>query len=512
MNIEVQTIKFGDPDALHEFMKQDQEGSKVLEHSFVAPPRTSLDQLKQGSRFLLIGPKGSGKTTLLLHLMRGEDKKYSRMILFKSNIRSEDRAALDKLTQMIFVEDSGKYIHDTDYKTIWEWYILKNFLRLLSEEDVASGQKIFRDIVLLLEADSKKFSAMLDSFKVDGAKGNIKLTVDAGVLQTEIGAEIAARRVSGDQIPLLELIRLVQGALRSVKLKSGVRCRLYFDELEFALEKEGSGERDRRMVRDLIFSVYNSNLLFKSSGLDVVCYAAVRSEVIHSFPGSSQEMNKITKSFGTNLTWEPTGDQKSAILEIFENKIIQSEIEQVGNYEPHPFERYFPAELDGKPFPKYILDMGGHRPRGVLLCLSAASERAWGRSTILPEHFSDDDNAFGNAMLEEFKEEMSATLFDADVELTISLLRGHKPVFSLSDFRARMSALNVTLGRKVFDPLRDAEERINVLYRVGLIGNTFFSEDKGQPRQTWANRGYYTPSLDKNFAVHQSVQKILQTA
>mgnify|MGYP005989758463 FL=1 len=431
--------------------------------------------------------------------------------LFKSNIRPEDRDALDKLTQMIFVEDAGKYTLDTDYKTIWEWYILKNFLRLLSDEDIASGQKVFRDMVLLLEADGKKFSAMLDSLKVEGAKGSIKVSVDAGVLQTEIGAEIAARRVSGDQIPLLELIRLVQGALRNVKLKSGVRCRIYFDELEFALEKEGSGERDRRMVRDLIFSVYNSNLLFKSSGLDVICYAAIRSEVIHSFPGSSQEISKINRAFGTTLTWEPIGDQKSAIIDIFENKITQSEIEQLGNYEPLPFERYFPAELDGKPFPKYILDMGGHRPRGVLLCLSAASERAWGRTKFLPEHFSDDDNVFGNAMLDEFKEEMSATLFETDVELTISLLRGRKPIFSLSEFRTRMDQYNKTIGKKIFSPSNDAEEKIQLLYRVGLIGNTFYTEDTRQPRQTWANRGYYNPSLDKNFVVHQSVQKVLQT-
>ena len=50
-NIEVQKIRFGDPDALHEFMKQDKDGSLVLQNSFVAPPRTSLSELKSGSKF-----------------------------------------------------------------------------------------------------------------------------------------------------------------------------------------------------------------------------------------------------------------------------------------------------------------------------------------------------------------------------------------------------------------------------------------------------------------------------
>ena len=53
-NIEVQKIRFGDPDALHEFMKQDKDGSLVLQNSFVAPPRTSLSELKSGSKYLIV--------------------------------------------------------------------------------------------------------------------------------------------------------------------------------------------------------------------------------------------------------------------------------------------------------------------------------------------------------------------------------------------------------------------------------------------------------------------------
>nr|WP_166486316.1 ATP-binding cassette domain-containing protein [Cereibacter sphaeroides] len=492
-------------------MKQDRDGSSVLQNAFVAPPRTSLEELRSGARFLLIGPKGSGKTTLLLHLKRSENSQHGRLILFKSSIRAEDRANLDKLTEMIFLEDAGKYSFETDYRTIWEWYILKNFLRLLSDDDVLSGNKLFKDMVLLLEADSKKFSAMLDSIKVDGAKGNIKLSVGTGALQTEIGAEINARRVSGNQVPLLDLVRLVQGALPNIRLRDNVRCRLYFDELEFALEKCGSGERDRRMVRDLIFAIYRTNLLFQDAGLDALCYAAIRSEVIHSFPGSTQEVNKITRSFGVTLSWEPVGEQKSAILDIFERKIIQSEIEELGGYSENPLERYFPSEVGGKPFPKYILDMGGHRPRGVLLCLTAAADRAWGETKVMPHHFEDDDNSFGNAMLDEFREELSATLFEEEVDLSIALLRAHKPVFGMPDFRKRMSVLNQAMGERRFDPAKDAVKLIQTLYRVGIIGNTFFSEEGNHPRQTWANRGYFNPSLDKNFVVHPSVQKVLQT-
>jgi len=508
-NIEVQKIRFGDPDALHEFMKQDKDGSLVLQNSFVAPPRTSLSELKSGSKYLIVGPKGSGKTTLLLYLMRDEKSEYSRLILFKSNIRSEDRNNLDKLAKMIFVLDS--YRMDTNYRTIWEWYLLKNFLRLLSDSDVIEGKSLFRDMALLLEADKSKFSALFDSIKIDGAKGNITLKVDTGILQTEIAAEINARKVAGNEIPLLDLVRLVQGALHKVKLKESVKCRLYFDELEFSLEKDGAGDRDRRMVRDLIFSIYSTNLLFQQCGINALCYAAIRSEVLHSFPSSSQELGKITKAFGTNLSWEPQNDQQSAILDIFQNKINQSEIEETGHYQLDPLIEYFPSEVGGKAFSKYILDQGGHRPRGVLLCLLAAAERAWGATKFEARHFEDDDNIFGIAMLDEFKEELSATMFEEEVEAALSLLRGKNSFFSVSDLRSRMSEFNTAIRKQVFYPEKDATRIINALYRVGIVGNAYFTEEGNLPRQTWANRGYPTPLIDKNFVVHLSIQKVLQT-
>ncbi|SFK56408.1 ABC transporter [Pseudovibrio ascidiaceicola] len=509
-NIEVQKIRFGDPDALHEFMKQDKANSMVLQNSFVAPPRTDISELKTGAKYLIIGPKGSGKTTLLLYLMRGEVAEYSRLVLFKSNIRHEDRNNLDKLAKMIFVEGVGSYSMDTDYRTIWEWYLLKNFLRLLDDSDVIEGKDIFRDIALLLEANKDKFSALFESVKVEGARGNIKLKFDTGILQTEIGAEINARKVSGDEIALLDLVRLVQDALHKVKLKPEVKCRLYFDELEFSLEKDGTGERDRRMVRDLIFAIYSTNLLFQQCNIDVLYYAAVRSEVLQSFPGSSQEVGKITRAFGASLSWEPQNDQRSTILDIFENKIIRSEIEETGGFQDDALTKYFPKEVAGKQFSKYILDQGGHRPRGVLLCLLAAVERAWGAKKFEAKHFADDDNSFGIAMLDEYKEELSATMFEEEVELTLSLLRGKSSVFSLQDFRARMIEHNSNVNKRVFDVDNDASKHLSILYRVGAIGNAYFTSDNF-PRQTWANRGYPTPLLDKQFVVHVAIQKVLQT-
>lgn len=511
MNLQIEKLQFGDPDAFHEWVKQNKDSSRVLMNSFVAPPRANIAQLETGAKFLIVGPKGTGKTTVLLHLRDQKGDEKSSLILFKSHLRNEDRAKLDKLTQTIVVQDQGSYSIDADYKTVWEWYILKNTFRLLQAEDLVEGKDYFKDIVLLLEADKKKFNTLFDTMRVEGAKGNIKLKIDVGALKSEVGAEIEARRKDSGEIDLLDLVRLTQYSLKKIRLKSGVSCRLYIDELEFFLEEAGNGERDRRMVRDLVFAVYNMNMIFQEANFDALCYACVRSEVINSFPGSSLELSKIIKSFSISINWEPAAGQESSVLDIFSRKIINSEIEETGRHCIDPWKSYFPNTIEGKDTKRFLLDMGSHRPRGVLLCLTAAAERAWGRHHFIETDFDDHDNVFAQSMLDEFKDELSASMFDYEIEASIALLRGKRYVFDLKDMKNRLHDLSSVLSVQKTKKKRDADFIIKTLYRCGLIGNFFKAEENQLQRQTWAIRGYPDPIMDKPFIVHQSLQRLLDT-
>ena len=512
MTISIEKIRFGDPDALHEYMRQEKEGSRVLFNSFIAPPKANVSQLENGSKFFIVGPKGSGKTTILLHLREVLGVKNSALILFKSKIRQEDRSKLDKMTRTIVVEDQGNFTVETDYRTVWEWYILKNTFRLINPSDVQEGIDYFQDVSLLLEADQKKFNTLFDTMKVEGVKGKVNLSVNVGALKSEIGAEIEARRkdIGDNSIDLLDLVRLSQEALKNIKLKDDVSVRLYIDELEFFLEEMGSGERDRRMVRDLIFSVYSMNQTFHEAGIDALCYASVRSEVIHSFPGSSSELNKIMRSFSVSLNWEPAAGQPSSIMEIFRRKIENSEIEEGEFPSSDPWSKYFPAEIGEKDTQRFLLDMGSHRPRGVLLCLLSAAERAWGRTEFIESDFEDNDNSFAQAMLDEFKDELSANLFDYEIDAAFSILRGRHYVFDLPEFTRRTNEASGTIASvNRLKSSKRGEFVVAALYRPGVIGNFFKNEQNGLPRQTWAARGYPDPILDKPFIVHQSLQRLL---
>lgn len=308
---------------------------------------------------------------------------------------------------------------------------------------------------------------------------------------------------------MLDLVRLTQHGLKNIKLKSGISCRLYIDELEFFLEEAGTGERDRRMVRDLVFSVYNMNMIFQENDFNALSYACVRSEVINSFPGSSSELSKIIKSFSVSINWEPPTGQESSVLDIFARKIINSEIEETGQYCDDPWQSYFPSTVEGKDTKRFLLDMGSHRPRGVLLCLTTAAERAWGRNHFIETDFDDHDNVFAQSMLDEFKDELSASMFDYEIEATIALIRGKRYIFDLSDMKGRLHDLSSLSSVQKMKKKRDADFIIKSLYRCGLIGNFFRAEENQLQRQTWAIRGYPEPIMDKPFIVHQSLQRLL---
>jgi len=510
--IQIEDIHFGERDALHEYIKQDRADISILDNSFVNPPRIKMEDLRNGARFYILGPKGSGKTTLLWHLKRTDTPNKSKVVLFKSDLRKEDRDKLDKMIDMIIVEDQNSYRQEADYKTIWEWYILKNIVRIIDNDDIAEGGDIFRDIVLLLEADNKRFNTLYDKFHIDSVKGNIKLSIDVGALKSEISAEIAARRTDNGRIPLLDLVRLVQASLPRIKLNKSASIRLYFDELEFFISGDGDGERDRRMVRDLLFSIYFVNNLCGQASLDIVVYASVRSEILHSITTTTQELAKTISAFGVNLDWHNENVENHPILSIFENKIHNSEISLEGDYTKDVWEAYFPARVHEKDFKKYLLDSGIHRPRGVLLRLLAASDLAHGRDHFTESDFEKSEDKFGEMMLEEFADEISATYDESGREAILSLLRGHRYSFTREEILDRMNELagkdkNV---RRVRDQL-GADNLLRLLFRIGMIGNHFEIEETGQVRQVWAVRGAPNPLLERRFVLHQSVRKVLVT-
>ncbi len=510
----VEDLQLGERDALHEFMKQDRQGLRILDNAFVSPPRVKMDELQSGARTFIVGPKGSGKTTLMLHLKRQYPQSYSALVLFKSHIRKEDRDLLDRMVDTIIVQDQKSFRQEADYKTVWEWYILKNVFRLLPADAILSGLDVYKDISILLEANNTKFNTIYDKMHIERVKGAIKLSVDVGALKSELAGEIVARRSSEGKMQLLELVRLIISSLHLIKLKREKRVRLYFDELEFFMSEEGDGDRDRRLVRDLLFAAYNMNNHFMSAELDVAVYASLRSEILGSINVTTQELGKIIDAFGVNLNWYSEDVDQHPVLTIFQNKMRLSEIENTGTQSDDPIAVYLPVSVNQKDIRRYLLDAGIHRPRGVLLRLKAAAELAFGKRAIDGDDFTNSEAAFGDAMLEEFTEEISASFDEPSKSAILALFRGKSYAFTIDDLQMRLRTLAEN-NRHARNLLNDFGiiELIRLLFRVGMIGNQYYRDD-GDPstvRDNWGFRGKADPILDRRFVLHQSVRKALDT-
>ncbi|WP_137154468.1 ATP-binding cassette domain-containing protein [Rhizobium sp. FKL33] len=510
--IPIEELQFGERDAFHEFIKQDKQGSSILDNAFVVPPRIKLNELNSGARTFIVGPKGSGKTTLMLHLRRHQNPAYSGLVLFKSHIRKEDRDALDKMTNIIVVEDQHSVRPDADYKTVWEWYILKNVFRLIPSDAVLSGLDVYRDISVLLEVDNHKFNTIYDKMYVERAKGSIKVSVDFGALKSELGAEVEARRTAEGRMQLLDLVRIIIHSLRMIKLKHDRSVRLYFDELEFFMSDDGDGNRDRRLVRDLLFAAYNMNNHFSEAGLDVNVYATLRSEILGSIKLTTQELGKIIDAFGVNLNWYNDNIDNHPVVNIFENKIRLSEIEYCGSQSGDPLSVYLPDFVGQKDIRRYLLDAGLHRPRGVLLRLKAAAELAFGKSSISSADFLSSENSFGEAMLEEFTEEISASFDESSKAAILGMFRGKHFAFTVNDLEIRLRDAAVK-DKSARNLLRDygINEIVRLLFRVGMIGNQFEIKEHGysKVRDVWSFRGAADPIMDQRFVLHLSVRKAL---
>lgn len=510
----VEDLQFGERDALHEFIKQDKQGSSILDNAFVSPPRIKLDELRSGARTFIVGPKGSGKTTLMLHLRRQQPEHYSAAVLFKSHIRKEDRDALDKMIDVIVVEDQNSFRSEADYKTVWEWYILKNVFRLLPPEAILSGADVYKDIAILLEANNHKFNTLYDKMHIERVKGAIKLSVDVGALKSELAAEIEARRSAEGKMQLLELVRLIISSLRLIKLKADKSVRLYFDELEFFMSEDGDGDRDRRLVRDLLFSAYHMNNHFSDAKLDVTIYASLRSEILGSIKLTTQELGKIIDAFGVNLNWYNEDVEQHPVLTIFENKIRLSEIEVVGAQSDDPLSTYLPDFVGSKDIRRYLLDAGLHRPRGVLLRLKAAADLAFGKHHIGAADFTGSEGAFGEAMLEEFTEEISASFDEPSKAAILAMFRGKHYAFTVDELERRLRDIAVK-DKAAKNLLKNVgiNDLVRLLFRVGMIGNQFDFVDGGyqKVRDLWGFRGAADPILDQRFVLHHSVRKVLVT-
>lgn len=116
--------------------------------------------------------------------------------------------------------------------------------------------------------------------------------------------KVTASRAAIDATKLLKRSNddLLKFLIRRAK-RHNSKLRFFLDEIHFAYRSQESLQQDAILVRDTIVAVQNLNDRFSEERIDIILYAAVRSEYLEHPIIASADVNHAIESVGHELTW-----------------------------------------------------------------------------------------------------------------------------------------------------------------------------------------------------------------
>ncbi|MBP0617392.1 P-loop ATPase, Sll1717 family [Jiella mangrovi] len=438
-------MRFGDLDAKNEIIKQNKIGSSVFFNSFVMPPALDIGQILGGSTVFVAGNKGTGKTALLRFIkeqLDSDPRCVTHMVLFKSNITEEERSGLSKIAGFSIVErdNSRSLAFEQDFKQFWMIYIHKTIAFLVKgiydegdvPESVANYVSVFAS-----ESDTwwQKITKILP-FTVNGSI-DLKLNLEKLTASLNIGVAGKGDRTYNSFSDIVndldELLLAIPGIPKKVYI--------IFDELEIFFNKSDQFDRDRRMVRDLIFALTNFNQKLSEYSSSFFFISAVRSEVLHSVSEIGQEVTRDVQDLGFRINWdEGMNSDAHPLLDIVERKIRNSYEEKMGvPLQGDVWSVYFPEKIGDLPIKQFLLYNSLFRPRDIVRRLSVARDFRPAATSFSQASFDETSLSYSNGIWEEVFDELITTYTIEEARAIESLFLGFYSYFFLEElfYRAK---------------------------------------------------------------------------
>lgn len=515
--MEVGKISFGEIDAKNEVLKQQRVGKTIFKNSFQNPPGIDIDSLLSGENYYIIGQKGCGKTALLLYLQDlCEERNWStETIFFRSGVSEPERQEVLAGTPYKMIEVDGQSKVHYDFVFNWLWLIYSNILRRVEESWVLEGSDTLRDLKNLLRLTNETKVRVFTDLTAKSIATRAKIALNFKFVTAEIGSDIDfIRDIPQEKLPL-EIITICEKHIGKIKLYPKHRVTLSFDELELFHSKQGQRERDLRLITDLLQAVSRTNQVFTQCGAPITVYASVRTEVLQEVNTVLPESWRDIADFGVEVNWNVKASAaEQPILNIVENKIRFSEVDQDENTTDLVWDTYFPDRIYGKNARQYLLDISMFKPRLIIQRLNLAKKYDPSCHFFSDEHFEETSTEFSNEAWREVSEQLLQIYSQKEVTSLREIFKAWKTNFTLYDIEQRVIALNRDFPGTVdsFKNIVQIRKVIDILYETGAVGNRFTVEEKGKSlsRDRWSFRGYKDPIHHKDFCIHESLRKHFQ--
>lgn len=518
-NLKLRDIYAGLPDAKDEYAYEDFE---TINKCFVSPPNFDIDEIINGKKCFIRGYKGTGKTALLYYIsnkmIEENSKAQISFILFKNF----DNAQKDKIENVAININKPKEFNlavpnDYDitadgYIYIWKWILLEQIARDNDEGQIFENDTSYKTFLKTLKIIS------YDRLYKQPFKFPSSITFACGVsippYDVTIKPEMKLNFNSFHQnAKLFEIFKnIIDDSLTALTkcIRTTTPYYIMLDELEAFYQKEEIFKRDLFLLRDLIFTVKDFNLLFKQSKFQntkLIC--CIRTEIVNAINKyiPTYEINKVTNGFEFPLLWNYNNNNNinHPIFQILLKRIAYSELKWNGVElsDEQIFEKWFDKEIDGNSTIEIFLNQTWNKPRDVVrFLLAVESSLSSNDYKFSKQVFIDSMDEYSKKSLEELKEELNASYTKEEIDEIFIWLNGFRTIFTLEELQERVNKYFPNSKLKA-----DIPSVLKGLFRVGVIGNY----SKITQNYLWKHRGNDDPVFDEEwlFYVHRGLFKAL---
>ncbi|HCL66630.1 MAG TPA: hypothetical protein DIC56_17680 [Rhizobium sp.] len=500
-------INFGDVDAKNEILKQARLGERVFFESFSVPSGVDVSEILSGRRYYILGLKGTGKTALLRFI---NDKiqnagSNSELVLFKSQVTEEDRQNLSKSSGFEIVVTGDVPVFIQDFKEAWKWMIYQRLSALVKESKIDSIEA--RQLYSLTGIAEKGVVHSLGSLFSKIKSTNIRLSGEALGIAVELGLD-ASNEKDQSTVSMSELNRTCGRLFRAFDIEKPIY--LLFDELELFHQTPEQFDRDRRIIRDLIYAISQVNAEFAENGKNIFLISSLRTEVLHSVLELGHEIGRDVDDFGVRLDWSSGKDSPThPLLRLISKKIsVSSRVP-----ENDVWGTFFPNNINNQQFFKFILNSSYYRPRDIVRLLRVARDFRPDAETFTTEHFDKTSTEYSKQTWLEVTEELLASYSTQEISALQRFFLGFNTHFFKQDLTSRIQRMyKKDKDVQSLFSKSDLTKVLSDLFRIGVIGNDFVvinSMGKKTPRNRWIFRGNTVLNDAERMCIHKSLWKHL---
>ncbi|WP_170449023.1 P-loop ATPase, Sll1717 family [Ruegeria arenilitoris] len=500
-------INFGDVDAKNEILKQRRIGERDFFESYSIPQGLDLQEYYAGQKYFVLGLKGTGKTALLRYLhdtvtARGD---LSEFILFKSHVSEEDRQKLSEGAGFQIVDTENVPTFIQDFKESWKWLIYQKIAAKLHQANIedADCQRLYK----LTGLSENRLTSTLGELFSKISSGNLKFSGEALGVALELGIETKASN-GVSSVSLSSVNRSCALLLNSIQLDKPLY--LFFDELELFHQTSDQFDRDRRIIRDLVYSISQINSESAEYGRRVFIISSLRTEVLHSILELGHEIGRDVDDYGDKLDWSAEKATKDhPLLKLIAKKIAVS----VNISADHVWTRFFPIKINNQDYYKFLLNSSYYRPRDIVRLLRVARQHNKEAEAFTTAHFDESSTEYSKQTWLEITEELLASYSPGEIAALQRTLLGFKTHFFKDELEDR-----INVRYKADRPVQELFSSKGVttvledLYRIGVLGNDFIVRDtfgNTKRRHRWIFRGNSSINASERMAIHKSLWKHL---